>query len=147
MHKSKENQPTLRNEPAILLVTRRLSQFFKVLSNPRRVLILQELRSGERDVSSLTDSLKVSQSTVSQQIAVLRAHNLIEERREGRAVFYRLRNPEIAVWMAAGTKFAGQDSKPAEGFLSPAEHAKSVWQQRGRPGEGAEVVAIQVSKP
>ncbi len=141
MHKLRENEPPC-NEPAILLVTRRLAEFFKALSNPRRVLILEELRGGERDVSSLTDSLQVSQSTISQQIAVLRAHRIIEERREGRTVFYSLRNPELAAWISDGLKFAGQESKDVEGFLSAIEHAQALWQQSTRKSE--EPVGIEI---
>lgn len=102
------------DDPAILLVTRRLAQFFKVLSNPLRVLILEELGEGERDVSSLTDTHKVSQPTMSQHIAVLRAHKLVDERRVGRSVIYSLRDPELAMWIVAGMKFAKQESNKVE---------------------------------
>ena len=132
MHKLRETEPC--DEPAILLVTRRLADFFKVLSNPRRVFILEELGKGERDVSSLTNSLQVSQSTISQQLAVLRAHKLINERREGRTVFYSLRNSELAAWIVDGLKFAGLESKDAEGFLSAIEQVQTAW--GGSNGEG-----------
>ncbi len=129
MHNWKNIPTSTSNEPAIRLVTRRLAEFFKVLSNRRRILILEELGRGERDVSSLTKTLKVSQSTISQQIAVLRTHKLIEERREGRTVFYRLRSPELTAWIGGGLMFAGQESQDAESFLSAIEHARSVWHQ------------------
>lgn len=99
------------NEPDIVLVTRQFAEFCKVLSNPRRVLVLEELGSAERDVSSLTGSLQVSQSSISQHIAVLRAHKLIDERRAGRTVFYSLRNRELALWIADGLKFTGKELK------------------------------------
>lgn len=134
MHKSRETEQLPYDEPAILLVTRRLADFFKVLSNARRVFILEELGRGERDVSSLTNSLQVSQSTISQQLAVLRAHKLINERREGRTVFYSLRNPELAAWIVDGLKFAGLESKDEEGFLLAIEHVQTAW--RSSNGEG-----------
>ena len=123
MHKLRATDQLPCDEPATLLVTKRLAEFFKVLSNPRRISILQELRRGERDVSSLTDSLEVSQSTISQQLSVLRAHKLIDERRKGRTVFYSLRNPEIALWIGDGLRFASQESKDAECVISAIENA------------------------
>lgn len=134
LHKLREVEQRPSDEPAIQLVTRRLTDFFKVLSNPRRIFILEELGRGERDVSSLTNSLQVSQSTISQQLAVLRAHKLINERRAGRTVFYSLRNPELAVWIVDGLKFAELESKDAEGFLLAIEHVKTAWQSSN--GEG-----------
>ncbi|MBA3855892.1 MAG: ArsR family transcriptional regulator [Cyanobacteria bacterium PR.3.49] len=134
MHKLRETEQLPCDEPAIRLVTRRLADFFKVLSNARRVLILEELGSGERDVSSLTNSLQVSQSTISQQLAVLRAHKLINERREGRTVLYSLRTPELAAWIVDGLKFAGLESKDEEGFLLAIERVQTAW--RSSNGEG-----------
>lgn len=106
-----ETELDQRNELDILLVARQFAEFCKVLSNPRRVLVLEELGSAERDVSSLTGSLQVSQSSISQHIAVLRAHKLIDERRAGRTVFYSLRNRELARWIAEGLKFTARESK------------------------------------
>ncbi len=142
MHKWRKTAQLPFDEPAIQLVTRRLAEFFKVLSNPRRVLILEELRSGERDVSSLTHALQVSQSAISQQLAVLRIHKLIDERKVGRTVFYSLRNPKLAEWLLDGLKFAGQESKDAEGFLSAIEYAETVWRQKSRRSEEAEIVDV-----
>lgn len=114
-----------RNEPDIRLVARQLAEFCKVLSNPLRVLVLEELRRGERDVSSLIGHLQVSQSTVSQQIAVLKVHKLVDERRAGRNVFYSLRDPELARWIVEGLKFTGQDSKGAAQQAGDGQHPSS----------------------
>lgn len=141
MHQVQKTGRPPFNDPAVLLVTRRLAEFFKVLSNPRRLLILEELRSGERDVSSLTDSLQVCQSTMSQQIAILKAHKLIDERKEGRTVFYRLRNPDLPTWIDDGVRFTGHHSTDAEAFLSAIRHNKTVWQPNSSRAEEADAAA------
>ena len=49
------------------------SEFFKALAHPIRIKIIEALRSGEKNVSELQNILSLDQSTVSQQLAVLRA--------------------------------------------------------------------------
>ena len=62
-------------------------------------LILEELRSGERDLASLAKTAGLAHSSVSQHLMDLRAHRVVAERRAGRRVFYRLRSVELAGWL------------------------------------------------
>lgn len=62
----------------------------KVLGNPDRLMLLCELAQGERSVSQLQEALGIVQPTLSQQLAVLREEGLVETRREGKAIFYRM---------------------------------------------------------
>ena len=71
------------------------AEFFKALSHPMRVYILELLRDGERSVSELQEHLQVESSSVSQQLAVLRAKHLVDVRKQGTSVFYSLRDPAI----------------------------------------------------
>jgi DNA-binding transcriptional ArsR family regulator len=100
--------------PYRLLVTRELAAFLAALSHPHRIRIIEELRDGECDVKSLRDSLGISQSGVSQHLMVLRAHRIVCERREGRHVFYRLRQPAMASWLLDATEFLEQESEILE---------------------------------
>lgn len=52
-------------------------------------------RAGEVSVSDLLRQLEVEPSTASQQLAVLRIRGIVESRREGNNVFYRLRDPSV----------------------------------------------------
>ena len=70
--------------PERTLVTKELAQLLGVLSHPHRIRIVEELRAGECDVKSLQELLGISHAGVSQHLALLRAHRLVEERREGR---------------------------------------------------------------
>src|SRR3954470_24032754 len=84
--------------PHRVLVTRELAELLAVLGHPHRVRIVEELRDGECDVTSLRDTLGISHSGVSQHLMLLRAHGIVCERRQGRHVYYRLRQPGMASW-------------------------------------------------
>jgi DNA-binding transcriptional ArsR family regulator len=71
------------------------ADFFKVLSNPTRILILDTLRLGEQSVNYIAQWLEVDASSVSQQLAVLRSRNLVKTRKQGNQVFYSVRDPSI----------------------------------------------------
>lgn len=91
--------------PHRALVAKELADFLGILSHPHRIRIVEELRTGEQDVNSLQAALGTSHSGVSQHLMVMRANRLVSERREGRRVFYHLRQPEIAGWLLEATRF------------------------------------------
>jgi ArsR family transcriptional regulator len=72
-----------------------LSSLFKVLGDPTRTRILLALRSGELCVCDIGHVLGMSISSVSHQLRVLRQHNLVKPRREGKVVFYSLADPHV----------------------------------------------------
>ena len=71
------------------------AEFFKALAHPLRIRILDALRAGEVGVNELSQQLKVEQSNLSQQLAVLRGRNFVVGRKEGNSVHYSVRDPEI----------------------------------------------------
>jgi DNA-binding transcriptional ArsR family regulator len=71
------------------------AEFFKALAHPLRIRILDELRRGEVGVNDLCARLDVEQSTLSQQLAVLRARGLVVGRKDAQNVLYSVRDPEI----------------------------------------------------
>lgn len=71
------------------------AEFFKALSHPLRIRILHALRDGEVTVGDLTSRLRVEQSTLSQQLAILRNRDLIVARKSGSNVFYSVHDPAI----------------------------------------------------
>lgn len=71
---------------------------FQAIACPTRRALLDALALGESNVSDLVASLDVTQSAVSQQLAILKNSCLVEERAEGRFRYYRLRaEPLLAV--------------------------------------------------
>src|SRR5262245_61791407 len=71
------------------------AEFFKALAHPIRIRILEILVRGERGVHELQEALGLDQPTVSQHLAVLRAKNIVEARKEGAAVRYTVRDAAV----------------------------------------------------
>lgn len=71
------------------------AEFFKALANPTRIAILDALREGERGVNDIAEAIATEQATVSQHLAVLRAKNFVNARKEGNFVFYSVRDPAL----------------------------------------------------
>ena len=72
------------------------AEFFKTLSHPTRLRILDALRTGELTVGDVQERLEIAQSTASQHLAALRAGNFVEARRVGTSVWYRV--SDTAIW-------------------------------------------------
>jgi DNA-binding transcriptional ArsR family regulator len=71
------------------------SEFFKALAHPLRIRILEALRAGEAGVNDLGTRLGVEQSTLSQQLAILRARDIVVGRKSGTSVFYSVKDPAV----------------------------------------------------
>ena len=71
------------------------AELFKALGHPVRLRILETLRAGEQTVGDLHRALTLEPSSVSQQLAILRAHQLVDARKDGTSVWYSVRDPLI----------------------------------------------------
>ena len=90
------------------------AQVFKILTHPARIAILNILRNGEHCVCHMEAYLGFRQSYISQQLAVLREAGLIQDRRDGWNIFYRVVNPDIYTVLDAVQKFTGQTIDPSD---------------------------------
>ena len=71
------------------------TQLMKALSNETRLLILCQLIDGELSVGRLSEILPLRQTTVSQQLSLLRRDGLVSGRRDGHSVYYSIANPGV----------------------------------------------------
>lgn len=71
------------------------ADFFKALANPLRIRILDCLRDGAKSVGEISNRLGVGPTNISQQLAILRAKNLVNANKSGSNVFYEIRNARI----------------------------------------------------
>lgn len=71
----------------------RAAALLRSLANERRLMILCQLAEGELPVSELVPRVGLSQSALSQHLAVLREESIVATRREGQSIFYRLADP------------------------------------------------------
>jgi DNA-binding transcriptional ArsR family regulator len=71
------------------------ADFFRALAHPIRIRILETLGAGERSVQELQQALDLEQPVVSQQLAILRAKNIVVPRKVGTTVRYALSDPLV----------------------------------------------------
>ncbi len=82
-----------------------ISSFFGLLSNPDRVKILGLLIKQELDVHTIQKKLQISQSRVSQHLKLLKLNSLVEERREGKHVYYHVKDKNVSKVIESAIQF------------------------------------------
>jgi ArsR family transcriptional regulator len=89
------------------------SKLFKVLMHPARLAILDNLRPGEECVCHMEAMLGLRQAYISQQLMILREAGLVEDRRDGWNIFYRVVRPQIYSVIDAMNQFVSLKASPA----------------------------------
>jgi len=85
----------------------------KALANRNRLLILCALAGGELSVTALNEQVPLSQSALSQHLAVLRQDGIVGTRRESQTIYYSLAGgPATAVMTTLHAIYCGVPSKP-----------------------------------
>ncbi len=79
----------------MLVNAREASAFLKALAHETRLVILCLLIDGEKSVGEIEQRLKLRQAFISQQLARLRADDLVGARRDGKNVYYAIARPEV----------------------------------------------------
>lgn len=115
------------------VVSKQMSNMLKALAHPHRLQLVEELGNKELDVNTLQELLETSHSHVSQHLAVLRAHKIVTERREGRFVYYRLNHPELAAWLLEGLNFLAEEQSTTEQMREAVNNAREVWLMHQQP--------------
>ena len=72
-----------------------IADFFKVLGESTRLKILYALLKSEVCVGELSESLSISQSSVSHQLRILRQNDLVKFRKQGKTVYYSLDDAHV----------------------------------------------------
>jgi ArsR family transcriptional regulator len=71
------------------------AEIFQALAHPTRIAMVEKLREGEMSAGQLIDALVLEQANASQHLAVLRAKQVVKNRKEGNQVFYSLCDPAL----------------------------------------------------
>mgnify|MGYP001592509505 CR=1 FL=1 len=71
------------------------AEICKTLSNPKRLEIINLLRNKERNVNELVKLVKISQSNISQHLAILRQNKIVSTKRKSKSIYYKLAYPEM----------------------------------------------------
>ena len=97
------------------------ANLFKVLGHPARVRILELLRSGERSVGALQSELGLDSGGTSQHLAALRRIGLVESRRDGTSVYYRVDDEHVFELLEAGRAIIGRRLAEQQSILHELE--------------------------
>lgn len=73
----------------------RCAQLLEITSNVKRLEVLHRLADGEESVTKLAHQIDLSQSALSQHLAKMRKAGVVETRRHGLTVYYRLAMPGL----------------------------------------------------
>ncbi|MEL6371367.1 MAG: metalloregulator ArsR/SmtB family transcription factor [Pseudomonadota bacterium] len=111
--------------PSRQAASKELAEIYKILAHPDRIRLIEELRSTEIDVNTLAELLSLPGPRVSQHLSLLKAHRLVEERREGRRHLYHLVQPELASWIVEGLSFV--EGRIEAVSKSSIETARELW--------------------
>jgi DNA-binding transcriptional ArsR family regulator len=80
------------------------ARVLKAMANESRLLIIDRLHEGECSAGDLVALVGTDASTVSKHLSVLRAHGIVEDRRAGTTVYYRLMTPCVLNFFACATQ-------------------------------------------
>ena len=95
-------------------------QLLKAIGHPARLQILNLLRPGEECVCHLTAALHQRQAYVSQQLMFLRQAGLLEDRKDGLRVYYRVKDPHVFDILDSVGVVAGAERTPVLPQILPA---------------------------
>jgi DNA-binding transcriptional ArsR family regulator len=71
------------------------SEIFQALASPTRIAIVEALREGEMSAGKLIEKLGIEQANASQHLSILRARQIVVNRKVGNQVFYSIRDPAL----------------------------------------------------
>lgn len=93
------------------------ADFFRTLGHPARVRVLELLRDGEMTVGQLQAELGLDSSGASQHLSAMRRQGLLESRKEGTSVHYRVRDPRVFQLLESARQVIGSHLEEAGELL------------------------------
>lgn len=106
---------------------------FQALAHPTRVAIVEFLSHGEMSVGRLCEKVGVEQANASQHLAILRSKHIVEYRKEGNQIFYRLRDPLLGDVLAKMRDYYRHYMTEATQMLRDEQKAaKKIKQEAGK---------------
>jgi DNA-binding transcriptional ArsR family regulator len=97
------------------------AQLFRVLGHPVRIRMLELLSEKERTVGEIQAELSLDSSGTSQHLAALRQQGVLESRRAGTSVYYRIRDPRVSQLLAVARQILTSALSDSHTLLSELE--------------------------
>lgn len=107
------------------------SRMLRSMSNDRRLVILLLLRGKEMSVNDIAERIGLSQSALSQHLAILRSDGLVKTRRQAQSIFYSLAS-ETAITLLDNvqTLFSGTSGHYSDGNVEHVDFRQQSNQSR-----------------
>jgi DNA-binding transcriptional ArsR family regulator len=99
------------------IVIKLTSDIFKTLSHPVRLNILRILKDGERCVCEIIEELDIEQSNLSQHLGLMKKQGLLDTRKDGQKVIYRIVYPSVLEVIAAAEKTLSEQIAHSQSLL------------------------------
>ncbi len=110
------------------------AEFFKALAHPARLKILELLRGGELSVNELQVRLEIEPSGVSQQLAILRSRDIVDSRKIGTSVYYRVRDPQVFELLDVARRIFSSSLTNTQTMLEQLQEEERENSPRRKPG-------------
>lgn len=110
------------------IINKLTADFLKSLAHPVRVKVVNMLEPGERCVCELVEEIDIEQSNLSQHLAVMKRQGLIDSRKEGTKVIYRVASPAVIEVLRSVERAIGEQ-------LSHSHNILKILRQRGEHSE------------
>jgi len=102
------------------------ADIFQALAHPTRIAIIELLANGELSAGELIAALGMEQANISQHLAVLRAKQLVVNRKVGNQVFYAVRDPIIIKVLALMRRYFQKNLKSALQLLNEIDNGRGA---------------------
>jgi len=107
------------------------ADFFRTLGHPVRVRVLELLKEGELTVGKLQAELEIDSSGASQHLGAMRRQGLLESRREGTSVFYRVRDPRIFQLLETARQLIGSYLEETQALIGDLDESSPARSKAG----------------
>ena len=106
----KQKVDRIRRSESINLLSGRMAEIFKVLSDPTRLKIVQALEIDELCVCDIASLMKLSQPSVSHHLKTLRQTGIVKYRRSGKMAIYSLKDSPVSALLAVARDHANEST-------------------------------------
>lgn len=105
-------------KPSILDLSEKLAAPLNAIASPQRIAILLAIGTGEACVCHLEAALGWRQAYISQHLMALRKADILLDRREGRYVFYRLKDASLLDLLTASARLSGLPAETVSALIN-----------------------------
>ena len=108
----------MKKQP-ILQISEKIAEPLQAIASTQRIAILLAIGRGEACVCHLEAALSWRQSYISQHLMALRKADILQDRRAGRYVFYRLKDVSLLDLIAASARLSGLSAESVSTLINP----------------------------